>query len=60
MSILDYIQTFYNGNQSAFAASQGVHRAQITQWINKEFIVIDHVLYSPRRELIQPINFETK
>lgn len=60
MELIDYINTYYSGNQSAFAASCGVHRTQVTQWINKGFIVVNHILYSPRRELVQPINCDHK
>ncbi|MDG4698843.1 hypothetical protein P7V44_21705 [Providencia sp. CRE-3FA-0001] len=56
MKLIDYINMYYSGNQSAFATACGVHRTQVTQWINKGFIVVDHTLYSPRRELIQPVN----
>lgn len=51
MNLLDYIAANYSGSQSEFAKSQGVKPQQVTQWINKKFIVVDHVLYSPRREL---------
>jgi hypothetical protein len=51
MKLIDYIENKYCGNQAAFAQSQNVKPQQITQWINKEFIVVDGVLYSPRREL---------
>ena len=51
MSLLEHIKENYDGNQAAFARSEGVKRSQITQWINKGFIVVNGVLYSPRREL---------
>jgi hypothetical protein len=51
MSLLEYINKHYGGNQAAFAKVQGVKPPQVTQWINKGFIVVDDVLYSPRREL---------
>lgn len=50
-SLLDYIAANYGGNQKAFADAQGVKPPQVTQWINKGFIVVDDVLYSPRRTL---------
>ncbi|MDF8594130.1 hypothetical protein OU564_20145, partial [Escherichia coli] len=34
-----------------FARLTGVQPAQVTQWINKGFIVVNHTLYSPRRKL---------
>jgi DNA-binding transcriptional regulator YdaS (Cro superfamily) len=51
MSLLDYIAVNYGGSQSTFAKAQGVQPPQVTQWIKKKFIVIDGVLYSPRRIL---------
>lgn len=51
MDLIDYIAANYGGSQTAFAKAQGVKLPQVTQWINKKFIVVDHVLYSPRREL---------
>ena len=51
MSLLDYIKKEHGGNQAAFAKAQKVKPPQITQWINKKYIVVDGVLYSPRREL---------
>ena len=49
--LTDYIAVNYNGSQAAFARAQSVKPQQVTEWINKKFIVVDHVLYSPRREL---------
>jgi DNA-binding transcriptional regulator YdaS (Cro superfamily) len=51
MSLTGYIEANFNGSQTAFANAQGVKRQQVTQWIKKKFIVVDHVLYAPRREL---------
>ena len=51
MKLRSYINTYYLGSQANFARSVGVERQQITQWINKDFIVVDHVMYSPRRDL---------
>jgi hypothetical protein len=50
-SLIDYIAVNFNGSQTAFANAQGVKLLQVTQWINKNFIVVDNVLYSPRRTL---------
>ncbi|EMY0636051.1 hypothetical protein AAIC24_001811 [Providencia rettgeri] len=54
MTLIEYIEIYYSGNQSSFAASCDVKPQQVTQWINKGFIVVDHILYSPRRELTAP------
>lgn len=51
MLLLNYIAANYSGSQTAFAKAQGVKPQQITQWINKDFIVVNDVLYSPRRIL---------
>ena len=51
MTLVEYINRFYGGVKAEFAAAQGVQDQQVTQWVNKHFIVDDHVLYSPRREL---------
>lgn len=51
MTLVEYINKFYGGVKAEFAAAQGVQDQQVTQWVNKHFIVDDHVLYSPRREL---------
>lgn len=51
MSLSDYIEKHFGGDNTAFAKAQGVKPQQVTQWKNKGFIVVDHVLYSPRREL---------
>ncbi|HEY1843634.1 MAG TPA: hypothetical protein VGH05_02105 [Buttiauxella sp.] len=51
MSLIEYIRKYYNGNQRSFARLHGVQPAQVTQWIDKKFIVIEHTLYSPRRPL---------
>ncbi len=52
MKLIDYITANY-GSQRAFARFQGIEPPQVSQWLKREFIVVDHVLYSPRRELLQ-------
>lgn len=56
MTLIEYINTYYAGNQSAFAKASDVKPQQVTKWINSEFIVINHALYSPRRDLPNPKN----
>lgn len=46
-----HIDENFDGNQRAFAAAQGVQPPQVTQWIQKDFIVINGKLYSPRRDI---------
>jgi len=50
-TLSEYIDEFFGGNQAAFARAQDVKRPQVTQWINKDFIVVDGALYSHRRDL---------
>jgi DNA-binding transcriptional regulator YdaS (Cro superfamily) len=50
-TLLEFIDLHFEGNQRAFAAAQGVQPPQVTQWIQKDFIVVSGQLYSPRREL---------
>ena len=54
MTLLIYIEKYYDGSQVAFARAAGVKPQQVTQWIDKKFIVVDHALYSPRRSLPAP------
>lgn len=49
VSVADYIIECGFESKAEFARSIGVSRQQITQWMDKKFIVIDHVLYSRRR-----------
>jgi len=46
-----YITREHGGSQSDFARACGVDRQQVTQWIKKEFIVVNGALYSKRRDL---------
>jgi len=50
-TLKEYINREHGGSQVRFSEANGVHKAQVTQWLNKKFIVVDGVLYSPRREL---------
>lgn len=51
MHLADYIEQFFKGVRKDFAAAQGVKPAQITQWLKKDFIVVNGILYSPRRSI---------
>ncbi|HFF8537508.1 TPA: hypothetical protein ACGEYK_001638 [Raoultella ornithinolytica] len=59
MTLLIYIEKHYDGSQAAFARAVGVKPPQVTQWIDKKFIVVDHELYSPRRILPDPCGGRT-
>ncbi len=51
MSLENYINTYYAGVKAKFARSQGVAPTQVSEWIRNGYIVVDHKLYSFRREL---------
>ena len=55
MKLSDYIKENY-GTQVKFAQAHDIKPPQVTRWINNGFIVIDHILYSPRRELIKELD----
>lgn len=50
MSLEQFIKENYE-SKADFARKQGVLPQQITDWVNKGFIVVGGKLYSPRREL---------
>jgi hypothetical protein len=47
-----YINKFFAGNQRRFAEKQGVLPPQVTQWLQKDMVVVGTKLYSFRRDLI--------
>ena len=51
MKLIDYITLNHNGNRSAFGRAVGVSRQHVNDWLNKKYIIVDGVLYSPRRSL---------
>lgn len=55
MTLADYIKAHYNGAKAEFAKAQGVKPPQVYQWLEKGFIVVDGVLYSPRRPLVEVV-----
>jgi hypothetical protein len=57
MGLNSYINKFYGhevGAQRRFAEKQGVQPPQVTQWLDKDFIVVGTKLYSFRRDLVAP------
>ena len=54
LSLHDYINRYYGGVQADFARAQNTSPQQVTQWLDKGFIVVDHVLHSKRRDLNPP------
>lgn len=51
MKLTEYIDKNFNGNKAEFARHMGVKAPQVHQWIAMECIVVDGVMYSPRREI---------
>ncbi|WP_213894314.1 polysaccharide deacetylase family protein [Raoultella ornithinolytica] len=51
MTIEEYISLHFQGNKSAFARHMEVNPQQVTKWVNDGWIVENHTLYSPRRQL---------
>jgi len=49
--LIDYIQAEFNGIKAEFARAQGVKPQQVSQWLAKNFIVVNGVMYSYRRTL---------
>ncbi|EOT1738175.1 hypothetical protein ACYJGC_005132 [Klebsiella pneumoniae] len=50
-----YIETYHGGVASEFARHMGVNRQQVNKWLNDEWIVINHRLFSPQREVPENI-----
>jgi len=50
-TLKEYINREHGGSQVQFAEANGVKKQQVYKWIVANFIVVDGVLYSPRREL---------
>ena len=46
-----YINRKHGGSQVRFAIANGVKKQQVYKWIIDNFIVVNGVLYSPRRQL---------
>lgn len=51
MPLIDYINKHYNGSKASFARAVVVSPAQVTQWLKKDFIVVNGKLYSYRRDV---------
>jgi len=51
ITLKNYIDKYYSGMQRAFANANNIAPPQVTQWLNKDFIVVDNKLYSARRVL---------
>jgi hypothetical protein len=53
MRLTEYIALHFAGNKAEFARHMNVIPQQVTKWINAEWIVVGHTLYSPRRSVPQ-------
>lgn len=51
MKLTEYIEKYYDGNKSAFARANEVLPQQVNNWINGDYVVVNNVLCSPRRDL---------
>ena len=51
MELIEYIETHFNGNRTAFGMAQGVSKQQVNKWLAGDFIVVNDRLYSGRRDL---------
>lgn len=52
MKLREYIKQRHNDNQRDFARHMGVLPQAVTKWLNDDWIVIDDVLYTPRRNVL--------
>ena len=49
MNVAEHIEQNYGGSQSKFAHAIGASKQAVNFWIRKGYIVVDGVLYSPRK-----------
>ena len=48
-SLAAFIAENFDGNQSAFARANNVQRAQVSQWLKAEYVVVGDKLCAVRR-----------
>ena len=51
MKLQQYIDKHFGGSKARFAEAQGVKPPQVTQWLNKDIVVVGDEMYSHRRKL---------
>ncbi|PQQ35668.1 hypothetical protein C6H68_23910 [Photorhabdus luminescens] len=51
MTLTQYIDCYFGGNQSKFALHIHVTPQQVTKWIDGNWIVVNGILYSPKRSI---------
>lgn len=51
MTLREYIEKNFHGNQAEFGRHMGVRPQKVQDWINSGWIVIDSKLCSVRREI---------
>ncbi len=49
MGLRQFVDDKFGGNQSAFARANNVQRAQVSQWIKADYIVVGKKLCAVRR-----------
>lgn len=51
INIAHYVDVNFGGNRAEFARYLGVYSHEINAWIRGSWIVVDNILYSPKREI---------
>lgn len=51
MKLTEYIEKYYSGNKAEFARDNDVIPQHVTKWVKGGYIVVDGIIYSPRREV---------
>ena len=51
MKLIDYIETHFDGNRSAFARAQGTTKQHVQKWLAGDWEVFGDTLVSVKREL---------
>ncbi|WP_118986295.1 hypothetical protein [Photorhabdus sp. CRCIA-P01] len=51
MLLTEYIDRNFHGNKAEFARHMGVDPQHVNKWINGGWIVVNDILYSPKREI---------
>ncbi|WP_129934435.1 hypothetical protein [Serratia proteamaculans] len=55
-TLLGYIEFYHDSNQADFARHMGVTPQQVTKWIGGGWIVVNHQLFSPKRDVPENIS----
>lgn len=49
MNVSEYIEKNHDGSPMKFARAVGVSRQTVNFWLKKGYIVLDNMIYSPRK-----------